>query len=266
MKQLFSIYSLNIYNISLIKIIDLLAVSLLLYKIYRLIRGSIAVRISIGLLLIYLLYIVVKALKMELLTAVMGKVIDVGFIVPIVLFQQEVRRFLSVVGGGILWGQGKLIEGIIWGSKETKHFDIATIIKTVQVLGGSNTGALIVLSKNADLKFYADSGDFINATVSKRLLIAIFSKHSPLHDGAVIIYNNKIVTARCILPVTENKELPAHFGLRHLSAIGMSESTDTLVLVVSEESGQISIAYKGKMESNLSQQEIRSSIKHYLDN
>ena len=223
-----------------------------------------AVKISVGFLLIYLLYLSVKALKMELLAALLGKVMDVGMIVPVILFQQELRRFFSVIGSGILRGQGKLIEGMPWGRKISKEVNITPIVKAAQVLGGSNTGALIVLSKDADLKFYEESGDLIDAIISTRLLVAIFNNHSPLHDGAVIIYNGKLIAARCILPVTENQKLPAHFGLRHRAAIGMTEVTDTLVLIVSEESGQISISKKGEIESNLSTQEIRSTIKNYL--
>ncbi|WP_255431774.1 diadenylate cyclase [Cardinium endosymbiont of Dermatophagoides farinae] len=116
------------------------------------------------------------------------------------------------------------------------------------------------------MRYYEESGDLLNAVVSARLLIAIFNKYSPLHDGAVIIHSNKIVAARCILPVTENPNIAARFGLRHKAAVGLTEITDALVLIVSEESGQISIARKGTLESNLSAQEIRSALKDYLSN
>ena len=125
-------------------------------------------------------------------------------------------------------------------------------------------GALIVFSRSAELKFYAESGDIIDAVPSKRLLIAIFNKESPLHDGAVIIYKEKIMAARCILPVTEQQDLPPQLGLRHRAALGMTEVSDTLTLVVSEETGQMSIASNGTIENNLSPQEVRTAINEYL--
>jgi diadenylate cyclase len=130
-------------------------------------------------------------------------------------------------------------------------------------LAGTSTGALMVISKSSELKFYAESGDIIDAVVSKRLLISIFNKYSPLHDGGVIIYNGRVKAARCILPVTE-RDIPAQFGLRHRAAIGMSEATDTLVLIVSEETGQVSLAKNGKILHNLSSQEVREILNDYL--
>jgi DNA integrity scanning protein DisA with diadenylate cyclase activity len=134
----------------------------------------------------------------------------------------------------------------------------------VKSMSGSNTGALIVFSKNSPLKFYAESGDLIDAIVSKRIILSIFNKYSPLHDGAVIIHANRIKAARCILPVTERDDLPAEFGLRHRAAIGMTESTDTLVLVVSEETGQMSVVRNGNIFHNLSIKEIRAKVNDYL--
>jgi DNA integrity scanning protein DisA with diadenylate cyclase activity len=141
---------------------------------------------------------------------------------------------------------------------------VTPIIEAAKTLGGSNTGALIVFSKSSELRFYAESGDLIDAVISKRLLLSIFNKYSPLHDGAVIIYQGKIKAARCILPVTEQENLPAHFGLRHRAAIGMSEITDSLTIVVSEETGQLSAVKNGKIYHNLSTLELRKKINEYL--
>ena len=138
------------------------------------------------------------------------------------------------------------------------------IIEAVKTMGGSNTGALLVFSKNSELKFYAESGDILDSVVSKRLLVSIFNKYSPLHDGAAIIYKNRIKAARCILPVSESEDLPASMGLRHRAALGMSEITDTLILVVSEETGQFSIARNGKIFTNLSPKDIRFRLNRYL--
>ena len=131
-------------------------------------------------------------------------------------------------------------------------------------MAGSNTGALMVISKSTELKFYAESGDILDAELSKRLLVSIFNKYSPLHDGAVIIHNGKIKAARCILPVTE-REVPAQFGLRHRAGIGMSEATDAVILIVSEETGQISMAKNGKVLHNMSFQEVRETLNDYLN-
>ena len=153
---------------------------------------------------------------------------------------------------------------MIWKKKEEKEItNISPIIEAIKQLSSTNTGALIVVSRNSELKFYADSGDLLDAFISKRLLISIFNKHSPLHDGAIIVFNGKIVAARCILPVSE-RDLPAQFGMRHRAALGMSEATDTLILTISEETGQVSTARNGILDENLSIPEIRRRINRYL--
>ena len=153
----------------------------------------------------------------------------------------------------------------LWKRKEQqKSLNITAVVEAAKALGNTNTGALIVFSRESPLRFYAESGDEIDAIISKRLLISIFNKHSPLHDGAVIIHNGKILAARCILPVSEKDDLEANFGLRHRAALGMSETTDTLILIVSEETGQMSIAKNGQLIHNLSPQEVRKNINTYL--
>ena len=122
----------------------------------------------------------------------------------------------------------------------------------------------MVFTRNSELKFYADSGDLLDAAISKRLLISIFNKHSPLHDGAIIVYQNRIKAARCILPVSERENLPAQYGMRHRAALGMSEATDTLILIISEETGQMSLARNGKIDANLAAPEIRRRLNSYL--
>lgn len=224
-----------------------------------------AVKVFIGFLLLSLTHLIVRAAKMELLTAILGQFMDVGVLAAIILFQQEIRRFLFWVGGTTTLSGGELLGRLLGSRKANKaEIDITAIVEAAKALAGSNTGALIVLSKEDNLKFYEESGEPINAVLSKRLLLAIFNKHSPLHDGGVIIHNNNIVAARSILPVTERQDLPAHWGLRHRAALGMTEVTDTLVLVVSEETGQISVARGGNLETNLSIQEIRAVINDYL--
>jgi uncharacterized protein (TIGR00159 family) len=186
-------------------------------------------------------------------------------IAVIILFQPEIRKFLLLIGRTTSVDRETLINNLLGRrDKGINKVDITPVIEAVKSLGGANIGALIVFSRNSPLKFYAESGDLIDAHISKRLLLAIFNKVSPLHDGAVILYRNKIVAARCILPITDQESIPAHYGLRHRAALGMSETSDSLVLVVSEETGQMSLAKNGKMMDNLSAQELRAAINNYL--
>ena len=251
-------------EVSLVNVIDITLVSILLYQVYKLMKGSVAIKIFLGFLSIYLIYLVVSAARMELLTIILGQFMGVGVIAAIILFAPEIRKFLMIIGKSSIFSNENILQELFfWRKRETEAFNISPIIEATKTLAGTSTGALVVISRNSELKFYADSGDLMDALISKRLLISIFNKYSPLHDGAVIIYNGKIKAARCILPVTE-RDVPAQFGLRHRAAIGMSEATDTLVLIVSEETGQVSLSKNGRILHNLSMQEVRELINSYL--
>jgi uncharacterized protein (TIGR00159 family) len=247
--------------------IDIALVAALLYQVYKLLKGSVAIKIFVGFLSLYLIYLLVRALRMELLSAILGQFMGVGVIAALIIFAPEIRKFLLIVGRTSIFSDDNILKDILffWRKKENSAFNISPIIDASKVLAGSNTGALMVISSNTELKFYAESGDILDAELSKRLLISIFNKYSPLHDGAVIIHKGRIKAARCILPVTE-REVPAQFGLRHRAGIGMSEATDSLILVVSEETGQMSMMKNGKVLHNLSFQEIREIINDYLNN
>lgn len=249
---------------SWVDVIDIVLVSMLLYQVYKLMRGSVAIKIFLGFLSLYLFYLIVGAAQMELLSSILGQFMGVGVLAAIVLFQQEIRKFLLMIGKTTVLRRDNFFNGLPWRRNQMKGLNITPIIEAAKSLGGANMGALIVLSKSSELRFYAESGDAIDAVISKRLLQAIFNKYSPLHDGAVIIYNGRITAARCILPVSDEENLPAQFGLRHRAAIGMTEVTDTLVLVVSEETGQMSIVRNGILYHNLSTQELRKKINEYL--
>ena len=232
-------------------------------------RGSVAIKVFLGFLFLYLIFLVVKAANMELLSIILGQFMGVGVIAVIILFQQEIRKFLLLLGKTTIFEEGNMFLNIkmLWKDKfDQTSMNITPIIEALKTLGGSNTGALVVFSRDSELKFYADSGDRLDAIVSKRLLMAIFNKHSPLHDGAVIIQGERLVAASCILPVSEQDNLPAQFGLRHRAAVGMTENTDSLVIIVSEETGQLSVVRSGVMEHNLSALEIRKKINTYLYN
>lgn len=246
-------------------ILDIVLVSILLTQVYKLMRGSVAIKVFVGFLLLYLIYLVVSALQMELLSTILGQFMGVGVLAAIILFQQEIRKFLLLVGRTNIFEEGKLMKNVrFWNQNgKTRRANITPIVEAVKSLAGSSTGALIVLSADSPLKFYAESGDAMDSLVSKRLLLAIFNKFSPLHDGAVIIHKDRIVAARCILPVTE-RDLPAQYGLRHRAGMGMSENTETFIIVISEETGQISTMQNGEINHNISTQELRRQINTYL--
>lgn len=247
-------------------VLDIILVTVLLTQVYKLMRGSVAIKVFIGFLVLYLIYLVVNALQMELLSTILGQFMGVGVLAAIILFQQEIRKFLLLMGRTNIFEEGKLIKNVRFWSQNnrSKRANITPIVEAVKSLAGSSTGALIVLSGTSPLKFYAESGDEMDSLLSKRLLLAIFNKYSPLHDGAVIIYKDRIVAARCILPVTE-RDLAAQYGLRHRAGMGMSENTETFVIVVSEETGQISVMQNGEVNHNISTQELRKQINIYLN-
>jgi uncharacterized protein (TIGR00159 family) len=259
-------FRIGFLEINWVDIIDILLVTLLLSQVYKLMRGSMAIRVFFGFLSLYLIYLVVRAVEMELLSSILGQFMGVGVLAVIVLFQQEIRKFLLLVGKSTSFKEGQFMKNLrfVMNSTASPKMDVTSIVEAAKALGATNTGALMVISKDSELKFYVESGDKIDAHLSKRLLITIFTKNGPLHDGAVIIHKGRILAARCILPVTDLDDLPAHYGLRHRAAIGMSEVTDTLLVVVSEETGQISAVQNGEIQNNLSPQELRATINEYL--
>jgi uncharacterized protein (TIGR00159 family) len=255
-------FTIGFLRIGWLDVVDVLLVTALFYQLYKLLTGSVALKIFLGLMSIYLLYLVVRAAGMELLTTILGQFMSVGVLASIILFQQEIRRFLLTIGKATTLERMRVFS---WRRDSTaEKMNIMPFIEAAKSLAGKNTGALIVFSMGSDLKFYADSGDLIDAAVSKRLLMSIFNKTSPLHDGAVIIANNRIQAARCILPVSENPDVPASLGLRHRAAIGLSEVTDSVVLVVSEETGQISLVHAGEVYRNLSTSDLRARLNEML--
>ncbi len=260
------LFYIGFLEVEWIDILDVFLVSLLLYQVYRLMKGSVAIKIFLGVLLVYSFYLLVKVSGMHLLQRILGQFIGVGVIAAFILFQQEIRKFLLVIGKSTNFSIGAMLKEL-FSKKEVEvdeHININAIIESANILSASKTGALVVFSKMSELKFYAESGDLLDASISKRLLIAIFQKYSPLHDGAVIIAKNRIKSARCILPVSENEKIPANFGLRHRAAIGITEVTDAVVLVVSEETGNTSLVYNGKIFSIMAKSELKSKLKIFL--
>ena len=248
-------------KIRVLDIIDILLVAYLMFQVYLLIRGTIAMNIFIGILSVYLLWIIVKALNMQLLGSILGQVIGVGVIALIVVFQQEIRRFLIYIGNQY-FSQNRFTFEKVFPVAFTgpPPVRIKSIFKACLNMAKTKTGALIVIGRKSELSVYSETGDILEATTSSRLLESIFNKNSPLHDGAVIIINDKIVAARCVLPVSENPNLPPDYGLRHRAALGMVENTDSLVIVVSEQTGSISIAENGKIMANIDPKELSHKL------
>lgn len=258
------LFSIGFLEIQLNDIIDILLVTVLLYQLYKLLMGSVALKIFLGLLSVYLLYLVVRAAGMELLSIILGQFMGVGVLAAIILFQPEIRRFLLLIGKTTAFNNDRFFRSFPWRRDQAEKMSLTPFIEAAKTLAGKNTGALIVFSKSSELKYYAESGDLIDAVISKRLLMSIFNKTSPLHDGAVIIAGNRIKAARCILPVSENNEIPASMGLRHRAAIGLTEITDSIVLVVSEETGQIALVRNGEVYRNLSSADLRVKLNQFL--
>lgn len=260
------LFKVGFLEVSWVDFIDIGLVSILLYQVYKLIRGSIAMNIFLGLLALYLVYLMVRAAQMELLATILGQFMGVGVIAMIVLFQPEIRKFLLVLGRSTEFRENfyRTFSNLRHGYQS--DFEIDQVIDAARTLRATKTGALIVFTRDTELKFYAQTGDLLDSEVNKRLLLSIFNKNSPLHDGAVIIYKGRIRAARCVLPVTENDHLPPNFGLRHRAAVGMSENTDTLVMAISEETGRLILARNGKYLRALKLKQVEDRILQYLHN
>lgn len=255
-------FPINFLHFGWIDLADVLLVTVLLYQLYKLLRGSVALNVALGLLSFYLLFLVVKATGMELLTKILGQFMSVGVLASIILFQQEIRRFLLNVGKATAI---KRMRSWTWGrAAEATPLAVGPFVEAAKSLSNKYTGALICFTQASDLTPFAESGDRLDAEISKRLLMAIFNKTSPLHDGAVIVANGRLQAARCILPVSESPDVPASLGLRHRAAIGLSEITDAVVLVVSEETGAMSLVRHGEVHRNLSIGELRARLHEWL--
>jgi len=250
------------FQISILDILDIVLVAIILFQLYKLIRGTAALSIFIGIFFIYMFWLIVKALNMELIGALLGQVIGVGVIALIIVFQQEVRRFLLVIGNRYM-SRRKFALYRIFASVEEEPGSLKEaeeIVRAVERMASHKTGALIVIGRKSSLDIYSEGGERLDAIISAELLETIFFKNSPLHDGAVMIEDGKIFAARCPLPITDSVSLPNYFGMRHRAAIGISEHTDALVIVVSEESGRITVAESGEAKEEITPNELRQIL------
>jgi diadenylate cyclase len=242
-------------------VIDILLVAFLLYYMYKLIRGTGALNIFLGIISIYVVWWLVRILKMELLTEILEQFISVGVLALIVVFQPEIRKFLLILGTrsflkqkpGGFWSR-------LWFVEKVAGLNINSIVSACEEFSNNKTGALIVITKENNLEFLLETGEIIDGQISRQLLESIFYKNSPLHDGAVIISQNRIKAARCVFPVSEKTSFPVTLGLRHRAGAGISEETDAVAIVVSEQTGRIAFCKDGQLRRNLKPVELKEIL------
>ncbi|WP_345277966.1 diadenylate cyclase [Litoribaculum gwangyangense] len=255
----------DLLKLSVVDVIDVILVALLLYYIYKLVKGTVAINIFIGIIIIYLVWKLTEFLNMELLTGIFGGFMKVGIIALIVVFQPEIRKFLLMVGSTNFNRRRKFLKPFSFLKTEIQNdTNVDAIISACNKMSMSKTGALIVFERNNNLDFLSSSGDEMNIKVTQPIIESIFFKNSPLHDGAIIVNNNVVKATRVILPVNNEKTIPQRFGLRHRAAIGVTEKTDALALVVSEETGHISYFKDGEFVVFEDTNQLSSMIKKDL--
>ena len=250
-------YTMGFVPFTFIDFIDIILVAAIMFWIYRATRGTNAPYIISGIIMIYLMWVVVRTLNMELLSNILGQFVSVGVIALIIVFQPEIRRFLQMIG--MRQKRFNFIARIFNRNDNTSVTIIAPIVQACRDMSAHKTGALIVIGRQSDLRLITEGGIAIDAKISTPLLENIFFKNAPLHDGAVVIEGDRIVAAKCILPVTQS-DVPKSYGTRHRAAIGVSETTDAIVLIVSEETGIISMAKGGKLTRHLDAKSLRTIL------
>lgn len=241
-------------------ILDILLFAAVLYQIHKLIQGTYAIKIAVGVLAVYLFWYFVKALNMQLLSSILGQFIGVGVIALIIVFQPELRKGFLLLGSRYLNQERFPFLSKLWsGGVKNYSVKIQEIVTACRSMSMTKTGALIVIVRQMPLDSFLSIKDVLDADTSSRLLTSIFFKNSPLHDGAVIINGARIYAARCVLPLSE-KHLPADFGMRHRAAIGITETTDAVALVVSEETGLISLSIGGEIQVGISTKKLQHEM------
>ena len=249
---------LDFIEFNFISIIDILLVALLMYQLYKLVRGTVAVNIFIGIMLFAFVWLLANFFKLQLLSNILGVAAAGGGLILAIVFQQELRKFLILIGRARLIKNKGFFKFNLQNNENI--LDIDTLKKSCNDFSKTKTGTLLVITHSDDLAFFTESGIHIDAKLSVPLLKSIFFKNSPLHDGAVIIRNNKIVASRCVLPVTNNPDFPTQLGMRHRAAVGISEESDAVVIIVSEQDGEISFAKEGELVLNCTNEKLEELL------
>ena len=247
-------------HFTLVDLVDIILVAAVIFLIYRWIRGSSAINIFIAIIILFIVRVIATAMNMKMVSAMLGTILDVGAIAIIVIFQPEIRRFLNNIGRTA--GQNNVMKKF-FRRQQAEGLDsglISEIVLAVEQMAATKTGALIVVRRRDNLQSIIATGDLIDARVSQRLVMNIFFKNSPLHDGAMIIVGDRIEAARCQLPMTARRDIPAHYGMRHRAALGVTEDTDADVIVVSEETGNVSYVHGGEIRTIKNIEELRAIV------
>lgn len=256
-------------DFSLLDVLDIILVAFLLYYAYRLVRGTAAINIFVGIVILYLIWKITDALNMELLSNILGGFMSVGVFALIVVFQQEIRKLLLVLGSSNLANRktfNRYFKLFTTSSANIEsELEIETLIQCCKILKKQKTGALLVMERNSSLGFLKPSGVKVSMELSVPVIESIFHKNAPLHDGAIILENNTITATCVVLPVSDKTNIPKRYGLRHRAAIGITEKTDAVVLVVSEETGAISYFKNGERIPFSSYKELGDLIAKDMD-
>lgn len=256
---------LDFLDFSFLDVLDIVLVATLLYYVYKLLKGTVAINIFIGIALVVFIWKITQALQMEMLSGLLGTLISLGAIAILIVFQPEVRKFLLMLGSTNFTNKRNFLKQITFLKTEIyTTMDIESIVNACEEMAQTKTGALIVMERTHNLDFLKSTGDQMNIEINVPILKSIFYKNSPLHDGAIIIKDNFIIASRIILPLS-TKTLPSRFGLRHRAAIGVTEKTDALCLVVSEETGKISYIKDGEFALYKNNQELIETIRYDLN-
>ncbi len=256
---------LEFIDFSFLDVLDILLVAILLYYIYKLLKGTVAINILIGIAIIFIIWKITEALKMEMLSNILGTLLGGGVVALIIVFQQEIRKFLLMIGTTNFTSKKGFFNQLKFLKSEiVSDVDTEALLKACSTMSKSKTGALIVIERTNNLDFLINTGDKMNALVNEVLLQSIFFKNSPLHDGATIIRDNFVVATRVVLPISDSTKIPSRFGLRHRAAIGVTEKTDAVCLIVSEETGEISYIKDGEFVLYTTQDELNEKLKQDL--
>ena len=230
-------------DFQILDLIDILLTAFLLFQVYRLVQGTVAIRIFFGIAAIFVIWKLVQALNMVMLSQILGSFIGLGHIVLIIVFQQEIRKFLLYLGSGSFSFNKSFIKRVFKSKSETQNLDLDPILIATKNMAETKTGAIIVFTRSMPLGQYSESGEMLDSNISSRMIENVFFKDSPLHDGALIIQQNRIQSAGAVLPVSESINIPQNLGLRHRAALGVCEKTDAVCIVISEERGTVSIVH-----------------------
>ncbi len=238
-------------HIRILDLLDIFFVAVLLFALYKLLKGTAAINIFVGIVAIFILWKVTDALKMQLLSDILGAFISVGIIALIIIFQPEIRQFLLALGTPSFLGKyGKRFAFISSWFDTSFETDTDPVVVACQHMSNAKQGALIIITRQNELQQVVNTGVLVDAEISSPLVENLFFKNSPLHDGAMIITQNRIKAAGCVLPVSK-KKLPRYAGLRHRAAIGLTEISDAIAIIVSEETGYISYSTHGNIRHNI---------------